>query len=154
MPPASGPEARTRLKWNDWSSRTTGCRPDIVVLAYGTNEANATGYDMESYATDLRKVLGKLREASPNSGYLVGPLTQPKVSKGYRVWDRTALVAEVQRQVAPEFQCVFWDWQATGGEGSMVAWNNSRPQSERTICPLHRKGYVHSSSLLRHSMMP
>ena len=53
---------------------------------------------------------------------------QPKkVTKGYRVWDRTALVAEVQRQVAPEFRCVFGAWQATGGEGSMVAWHSSRP---------------------------
>lgn len=148
-----GREARTWLKWNDsvFKDSLRVLFPDIVVLAYGTNEANATGYDMESYATDLRKVLGKLREASPNSGcILVGPSDRAKkVSKGYRVWDRTALVAEVQRQVAPEFRCVFWDWQqATGGEGSMVAWNNSRPQlGKDDLIHFTAKGYVHSAEL-------
>ena len=147
-----GREARTWLKWNDsvFKDSLRVLFPDIVVLAYGTNEANATGYDMESYATDLRKVLGKLREASPNSGcILVGPSDRAKkVSKGYRVWDRTALVAEVQRQVAPEFQCVFYWQQATGGEGPMVVWNNSRPQLGKDDDPLHRKRLWHWPSFV------
>lgn len=148
-----GREARTWLHWNDlvFQDALRVLFPDIVVLAYGTNEANALGYDMETYADDLRKVLRKLRQASPNAGcILVGPSDRAKkVSKGYRVWDRTALVAEVQRQVAPEFRCVFWDWQqATGGEGSMVAWHSSRPPlGKDDLIHFTPKGYVHSAEL-------
>ena len=123
--------------------------PDIVVLAYGTNEANATGYDMESYATDLRKVLGKLREASPNSGaFWWVPDRAKKVSKGYRVWDRTPSSQKSSGRL-PRVSMRLRDWQqATGGEGSMVAWNNSRPQlGKDDLIHFTAKGYVHSAEL-------
>lgn len=149
-----GREARTWLRWNDnvFQDAIQVLFPDIIVLAYGTNEANALGYDMESYANDLRKVLKKLRKASPTSGcVLVGPSDRAKKTKtnSYRVWDRTAEVAEVQRQVAPDFGCVFWDWQqATGGEGSMVAWHESRPSlGKEDLIHFTPKGYIHSAEL-------
>lgn len=139
-----GREARTWLKWDDkiFQSAINSLNPDIIVLAYGTNEANSIDYTMEHYARDLRRVLSKLREAQPNKAcILVGPSDRGKsYKKGFAVWERTSLVADVQREVAPEFGCVFWDWhQAMGGDGSMIAWRYTDP-------PLAAADLIHHTS--------
>ena len=149
-----GREAKTWLKWDyDIFEQTFhALSPDIAVLAYGTNEANASDYSMEAYTKDLRKVLTKLRKAAPSIGcILVGPSDRGKKLKRsknkYRVWQRTAMVADVQRTVAPEFGCVFWDWQqATGGEGSMISWRFTEPPlAARDLIHFSAAGYIHSA---------
>ncbi len=57
------------------------------------------------------------------------------------------MIAEVQREVAPEFGCVFWDWQqATGGEGSMIAWRFTQPPlAAKDLIHFSGAGYIHSA---------
>jgi lysophospholipase L1-like esterase len=115
-----GREARTWLRWNPMLFRKSLhiLNPDIVVLAYGTNEANSIDYEMENYKEDLREVLGLLKKSAPEVGcILVGPSDRGKEinKKTYQVWERTKFVAEVQREIAPEFGCVFWDWPPLAG---------------------------------------
>ena len=144
-----GREARTWLRWNEeiFTAALNSLAPDVLVLAYGTNEANFVDYKMENYDADLRKVLELMRRAQPEAGcILVGPSDRGKSYKrGYRIWERTAMVAEVQRNVAPDFGCVFWDWQlATGGEGSMIAWRQTDPPLAAGDLIHHTAaGYVH-----------
>ena len=125
--------------------------PDIIVLAYGTNEANDTDYNMDNYERDLRAVLNKMQRAHSTSAcILVGPSDRgSKISESeFEVWERTQLVAEVQRTVAPDFGCVFWDWQqATGGTGSMIAWNNTNPRlPSNDLIHFTGKGYQVSAN--------
>ena len=63
------------------------------------------------------------------------------------LWKRTAQVADVQRTVAPEYGCVFWDWQqATGGEGSMIAWRYTNPPlASKDMIHFSAAGYIHSA---------
>jgi lysophospholipase L1-like esterase len=127
--------------------------PDLVTLAYGTNEASHRSYDMDAYRRDLRAALRHLREALPHAAcVLVGPSDRAvKIGSGrYAVWDRTAAVAQVQREVAPELGCTFWDWQeATGGPGSMVAWRLHRPQLAAGDLIHHtRAGYERVAEML------
>ena len=107
---------------------------------------------MEQYSTDLRSVLRKMRRAAPEVGcILVGPSDRGKSvgKKTYQVWERTKYVAEVQRAVAPEFGCVSWDWQqATGGEGSMIAWRYTDPPlAGQDLIHFTPAGYIHSAEL-------
>ena len=57
------------------------------------------------------------------------------------------MIAQVQREIAPEFGCVFWDWQqATGGEGSMVAWWKAEPSlASKDLIHFSAAGYIHSA---------
>jgi lysophospholipase L1-like esterase len=149
-----GREARTWLSWDEalFQKAIHTLSPDLVILAYGTNEANDSDYTMDNYRKDLRGVLYKLRRANSEAAcILVGPSDRGVAEKNdrYRVWDRTQLVAQVQRDVAPEFDCVFWDWQqATGGEGSMVAWRfTDPPLAGRDLIHFSANGYVHSAEL-------
>ena len=130
-----GMEARTWLSWNRDLFRVGIQRisPDLVVLAYGTNEAADQDYTMDEYRRDLSEVLQMLKDAAGENVacVLAGPSDRGWDFKdgSYAIWDRTAPVADVQRQVAREFDCAFWDWQeAMGGPGSMVAWKLRDPK--------------------------
>ncbi len=143
-----GRQAKTWLKWDETIFRDmlSTLSPSIVVLAYGTNEANDSDYSMEQYESDLRLVLQRVQRAQPNSAcILVGPSDRgSEIRNGrYEVWERTQMVASVQRSVAPEFGCVFWDWQqATGGAGSMVAWKHTDPRlASNDLIHFTAKGY-------------
>ena len=128
-----GKTARSQLSWDRQmaASGLLALNPDMVVLAYGTNEAADVSYTFEQYRSDLREVLREVRRVVPDVACaLVGPSDRAveQRSGGWRVWDRTAGIAQVQREVAPEFNCAFWDMQqATGGPGSMVAWRLMKP---------------------------
>jgi lysophospholipase L1-like esterase len=129
-----GATAASWLRWNQTMlSQGLSCiKPDLVVLAYGTNEASHRSYSMASYRRDLDQVLSRLRQAAPTAAcILVGPSDRGvSLGKGrYAIWDRTEAVAAVQREKARDYQCAFWDWQqATGGPGSMVAWYLHQPR--------------------------
>jgi lysophospholipase L1-like esterase len=127
-----GRQARDWLRWDEqllvegWRS----LRPDLVVLAYGTNEANDSNYGMEAYQNDLDAVLSKFRAGLPEVPcILVGPSDRGRKKNGaYSVWDRTAPIAQIQRETAPRYGCAFYDLQAaTGGRGSMIAWRFTEP---------------------------
>ena len=143
---AIGIRGRTARTWLDWAPELrdpglVGLQPDLVVLAYGTNEAADTDYSMARYREDLRRVLGVVRQDLPRAAcILVGPSDRARpVKKGqsYAIWGRTAPVAQVQREVAAESGCAFWDWQmAQGGPGAMLSWRAVEP-------PLAGWDYIH-----------
>jgi len=104
--------------------------PDLIVLAYGTEEAADSALDMDSWTEQVRDQLRAVRQAAPQASCIVvGPPDRGiRDRNAPKIWDRTELIADVQRKVAPEFGCVFWDWQqATGGAGSMIVWRAYDP---------------------------
>lgn len=150
-----GRQARHMLQWNPQlaTEMLSMLSPDLVVLAYGTNEAADSDYDMTAYAGDLRQALQQMRQGAPHAAcVLVGPSDRGVYTRGRRnppsIYERTEPVAQVQREVAPEFGCVFWDWQqATGGPGSMIAWRESEPAlAARDLIHFSAAGYAHSAA--------
>ena len=153
---AMGIRGRTARTWLAWDESLMGAglqalAPDVVVLAYGTNEAADTNYTMERYEQDLRKVLEKMRRHVPEDVpcILVGPSDRVKLARDgiYDVWERTAPVAAVQQKVAPDYGCLSWDWQAaTGGEGSMLSFYEQEPKmAAGDFIHFRRAGYEWSA---------
>jgi lysophospholipase L1-like esterase len=125
--------------------------PDLLVLAYGTNEANDTSYALETYQQDLDLVLREMRYALPDTPcLLVGPSDRVETSRRPGLADRTQAVAEIQRRTAPVHSCVFWDWQqATGGPGSQAAWRaHDPPLVASDLLHYTPEGYQASAELL------
>ena len=78
-----GRQAKTWLQWNETILRDmlSILNPDIIVLAYGTNEANDTDYEMDKYERDLRAVLDKMQRVHPTAScILVGPAIEAQKS--------------------------------------------------------------------------
>lgn len=155
---AIGIRGRTASSWLRWdedlSSRAiASLSPDLIALAYGTNEANDGSLTPERYSEELRGVLARLRVVAPDAAcLLIGPTDRGKrvARDTFVVWDRTGWVAQVQRQVGPEFGCAFWDWQqAMGGPGSMIAWSMLSPAlGSSDLIHLTGAGYVWSADRL------
>lgn len=106
--------------------------PDLLVLAFGGNEAGNDWLDPARYAQSLRKVIHLMRAGKPEmSCLLFAPLDQAERTPRGRIITLSLLPAIVftQREVAISEGCAFFDtWTAMGGEGAMERWYEARPR--------------------------
>lgn len=147
----NGSRARFHLLWDEAVYREHLARrdADLIVLAYGTNEAGDT-LSMEAYANQLRRVIGRVQEVAPQAScLLVGPTDRPlnEQPRGRRPRyvdrPRTMQINAVQRSVSEEMGCGYFDLVAfMGGPMSMVDWAAATPpHGARDHIHLTRHGY-------------
>jgi lysophospholipase L1-like esterase len=115
----------------------SGIQYDTVILAYGTNEGAGSLYHRDAYLKDLRRAAANFRAVFPTQGCLMaGPpdrgVTRPTdgtaAPQALFYASRHREISRAQEQVAKEFRCQFWDWQADmGGPGSSYAWARMTP---------------------------
>jgi len=124
----NGAQADLQLEWNNavLASELSSRDPALIVLAYGTNEALSRTWTAEQYRASLIEVIQRVRAAAPLASILlVGPPDCQYRLKGggLRTFPHLDEVIEIQRQVALESGCAFWDWRARmGGPGSVKQW--------------------------------
>ena len=138
----NGAEAPLMLKWNQalFGAYLGAAAPQLIVLAYGTNEA-AARYEQSAYEAVFARLIDMLHRNAPQASVLVlGPGDRSLGSTFYTLSGRgrhrvrvahhsytpfsgTARIVAAQRHVCEEHGCAFWDWQARqGGLGSMQRW--------------------------------
>ena len=131
--------------------------PDLIVLAFGTNEGFSPHLDPREYETSLRGQIDRIRTLAPGvpllmlgapdaltrnqalrnnaDGALLGcpdAVTPPLIAP-----PALGRVRGIQREVARDLGIAFWDWQAAmGGRCAARAWTNAMP-------PLMRPDHVH-----------
>jgi lysophospholipase L1-like esterase len=128
--------------------------PDLIVLAFGTNEGFAPSIDTVAYEATLRTQIARLQRLSPDTPILLlGPpdaLSRREELRGGQgncpviagvaplfAPPGLAQVRAVQRRVAADLHIAWWDWQARmGGLCAAERWVNQTP-------PLMRGDYVH-----------
>ena len=128
-------------------------QPDLIVLAFGTNEGFGPRIDAAAFEITLRTQIARLRSISDAPILLLGApdaLSRNPALRGGAANCRTiagvapvfappglAQVRAVQRKVAGDLGIAFWDWQARmGGTCFAQRWVNQVP-------PLMRGDYVH-----------
>jgi lysophospholipase L1-like esterase len=153
-----GTRASNMLAWDEavWGDNVR--RRDPVILAYGTNEANDSDRSIGSYETDLREVIAKMRRVAPEAAcMLVGPgdFPMPGGDGSWMPRPRLSEIIDVQRQVATDTGCAFWDARAfMGGELSMTRWAASDPpMAKADHIHLTKRGYVRMGMALVDAMM-
>ncbi len=155
-----GTRASNALAWDEtiWTDNLRRRAPDLVVLAFGTNEATDADQPIEDYETRLRAVLERFARAAPQAScLLVGPGDFPDfASNGAPLpRPRVSAIIEVQSRVAADAGCGFWDLRAfMGGELSMVQWVAADPpMAAADYVHLTRRGYVRMGMALVDAMM-
>lgn len=118
--------AQTSRWRNAWPEDLQVSRPDIIALAFGTNESNDENLDIEKARTALIHTISALRHAAPQAAILIiGPpdsLKNREGECGTRLPHLNA-IQHMQRSVAAEMRTLYFDWQqAMQGRCSMVYW--------------------------------
>jgi lysophospholipase L1-like esterase len=153
-----GMRAEIQLHWREdlWRELITRRKPNLVVLAYGTNDVGDVDQPPEAYALQWRQVLARVRRAVPDAACLiVGP--SDRLYRGphrkLATMPRTPEVIAIQRAVAAEFGCGHWDMQAAmGGPGSMRRWQRAGLATGDNV-HLTREGYAWMGELLHWALV-
>ena len=114
--------------------------PALIVVAYGTNEAIWARWDAAAYSVAFRQVLERLRNAAPAASILVvGPPDCLFVKQTHRMSSaHLSEVIAIQRAVARESRCAYWNWRRRmGGPASVRSW---------AAAGLSQPDYVHMRS--------
>lgn len=116
-------------KWGQgWQSPLQALQPDLLILAYGTNEAFNDDLDGDHYYASLTRHIEDLRAQQPQAALLmIGAPDVIKHAAEHSCQSRRPAqlshVQAIQRKVAREQQLLFWDWQAMmGGACSFPEW--------------------------------
>lgn len=123
----NGAQANISLRWEEaqLGAFLSQRDPALLVLAYGTNDARSKEWTPESYAAMFRQVVERFRRLAPTASILiVGP--PDNALRTRRTWapvPKLDMIADVQRSVAQELGCAFWDLrQRMGGDGAIKRW--------------------------------
>jgi lysophospholipase L1-like esterase len=124
----NGAQASIVLKWDAQllASHMARRNPALIVVAYGTNEAGAPGWTLDSYREMFSRLLGRLRATAPMASILVvGPpdrMTRDR-RRSWVPFHTVGMIAEAQRRAALTNGCAFLDLRKVmGGEGSIASW--------------------------------
>ncbi|MFZ5177745.1 SGNH/GDSL hydrolase family protein [Enterobacter kobei] len=141
-------------KWaSDWPGTLSNLTPDLVILAFGTNEAFNISMSAEEYQQTLLRQIRKIRQAVPDAAILlVGPGSSimNKSASGCSARQSPVLktIIEVQKKVAASEHTLFWDWFAfMGGDCSIERWAD-KGKARPDLVHLTSDGYQETASAL------
>lgn len=141
-------------KWQaGWLDTLKALSPDLLILAYGTNEAYDDGLDLARYEARLKDKMIMLRNALPATVLLViGAPDSVRNKKATDCDDRQAnnlrSVIQIQKRVASQINAVFWDWQAfMGGNCAIENWQ-ARELARSDLVHMTAEGYRQSAAAL------
>jgi len=121
----NGAKANRLLTWNGpaFNAAVKALAPDLIVLAYGTNELTDGDWTSQSFQMVYGEIIQRLRAAAPQASILiVGPPDRSDLDVAVRL----KLVNLALREVATVNQTAFWSaYDAMGGAGSMNRWLRS-----------------------------
>jgi lysophospholipase L1-like esterase len=128
------------LEWNvsHFVGQLRRRAPDLVILAYGTNEAGSS-VSAPAYEKQLQDVIDRVMQSSPRpSCLLLGPPDWVRKTPHGPVTPQELLdVIATQRSVAARMHCAYFSqFDAMGGAQSMEVWATASP-------PLGGKDRVH-----------
>jgi lysophospholipase L1-like esterase len=115
-----------------WAAELRRRNPNLVVINYGTNEADFAGFVDKHYEKELREAIRRVRAALPGASVLVmSPMDRGYLTGSGEIETMATIprIGATQRRVAQETGCGFFDtFAAMGGPGTMARWYASQPR--------------------------
>lgn len=175
----NGAQFTTPLRWGEtcFAEQLQHVSPDLVIVAYGTNEALEPGLTDAQLERQMVDLLGRVARAQPTSSCLVlGPPDlarrqsgakperarradrtdgREKSEGGWQTWPRITEVVAIEKRVAEAAGCGFYDqMEAMGGPGSMARWaSEADPRAGHDCVHLRRTGYAEVATDLATDLM-
>ena len=121
-------------------------RPDLLVLSFGTNEANGRRFEARAYQQTMESLLARFRKASPSTAILLAGPPDGRLPQG-----RSGALDEViatQKALASRFGGLFVDRrELMGGTGAIASWA-ATGLAQRDLIHLVPSGYERLARLV------
>jgi lysophospholipase L1-like esterase len=115
-----------------WKEELAHAAPALIVVNYGSNESSFGAFVHKQYAAELRLAIQRLRLAAPGVPILImSPMDRGERSGLNDIQTMSTIpeIVAIQRQVAAETHCAFFDtYDAMGGDGTMARWFTATPR--------------------------
>ena len=115
-----------------WAAELQHRRPNLVVINYGTNEADFGSFVDKQLEKELREAIHRVRTALPDASILVmSPMDRGRRNgpDGIETMDTIPRIVAIERRVAHDTGCGFFDtFAAMGGAGTMARWYTGKPR--------------------------
>lgn len=140
-------------RWNTqaWQKELAAVTPNLLILAYGTNEAYNDNLNVEQTRQILVEKIQAIRSASPKTAVMIvsAPESLKNINGGCGTRPvKLSEVQQMQREVAQQYKTLYWDWQnAMGGSCSMKSWIN-RGDARRDGVHFSASGYQKLGNML------
>jgi len=142
-----------------WTAELQHREPNLVIINYGTNEADFASFVNGPYEKEVREAVRRVQAAVPEASLM---LMSP-MDRGERVgldeiqtMETIPKIVAIQRRVAAETGCAFFDtFEAMGGTGTMARWYNARRRlvSADLIHPIPAGGRIVADAFVRELML-
>jgi lysophospholipase L1-like esterase len=115
-----------------WAGQLRHRDPHLVIVNYGTNEADFAAFIQHGYETELREAIRRIHGAIPQASILVmSPMDRGRRNgiDDIETMETIPRIVEIQRRVARDTGCAFFDtFTAMGGAGTMARWYTAQPR--------------------------
>ncbi|OKP04286.1 SGNH/GDSL hydrolase family protein [Xenorhabdus eapokensis] len=146
-------------KWQpQWIDTLAQTKPNMVILAYGTNEAFNDSLDLVAYQQDLTAKIQDIRRAIPQAVILlIGPNDSLKNKTAVSCEEQQPALLEnviqIQKTVAKQQHTLFWDWREYMGEPCSVREWEQQNLARPDYIHLSAAGYERSAEALYKQFM-
>jgi lysophospholipase L1-like esterase len=115
-----------------WSAVLRHYQPDLVVLAYGTNESGYPQFVDSTWGPELKNAVRRVRAALPEASILLmSPMDRGERNEEGEINTVRALphLVDIETRIASETGTAFFNtFEAMGGEGTMARWYAAEPR--------------------------
>ena len=115
-----------------WAAQLHHYKPDLVVLAYGTNESGFPKFVDSTWAAEMKVVVRRLQTALPDASILLmSPMDRGERNDRGEIETIATMprLVKIEAKVAEETGVAFFNtFQAMGGDGTMARWYAAEPR--------------------------
>jgi lysophospholipase L1-like esterase len=115
-----------------WREELDHAGPALIVVNYGSNESSFGDFVHKQYASELHLAIDRIRKADPTASILImSPMDRGQRQGLDDIETMTTIpeIVAIQRQVASETHCAFFDtYDAMGSRGTMARWYAANPR--------------------------
>ena len=142
-----------------WTAELQHREPSLVIINYGTNEADFASFVNGPYEKEVREAIRRVQAAVPEASLM---LMSP-MDRGKRVgldeiqtMETIPKIVAIQKKVAEDTGCAFFNtFEAMGGAGTMARWYSGprRLVSADLIHPIPAGGRIVANAFVRELML-
>jgi lysophospholipase L1-like esterase len=115
-----------------WTTQLHHYKPDLVVLAYGTNESGFPKFVDSTWGAEMKSAVKRLQAALPDASILLmSPMDRGERNDRGEIETIAAMprLVKIEAKVAEDTGVAFFNtFQAMGGDGTMARWYAAEPR--------------------------